>query len=226
MTGREFQINVERQLNTLITGYNTSIKFNSDLLFYYINRAKDSYVKQFFRVFQQNQEISDNIRTLVTTKTYSSDDITAMGARYEVEYPSDYVFAVGENVYIAIKSGYNVCTNITKSVETDVLEATVENLSSQLNNSLSDHRLRHNIAKPIRVYQDNKIVLYTDGKYSISNYKLTYLRKAKDLGAYADLTKEYTDLPENTHQEIVDLAVQLLLSSLPNNNSSKEKDDE
>lgn len=69
MRERDFQINVERQLNNIITNYNDSIKFPSDTLFHFINKAKDEYVKQNFRVFQRNQEITDNIRTLVNTKT-------------------------------------------------------------------------------------------------------------------------------------------------------------
>ena len=65
MRERDFQINVERQLNNIITNYNDTIKFPSDTLFHFINKAKDEYVKQNFRVFQRNQEITDNIRTLV-----------------------------------------------------------------------------------------------------------------------------------------------------------------
>jgi hypothetical protein len=51
MCERDFQINVERQLNNIITNYNDTIKFPSDTLFYFINKAKDEYVKQNFRVF-------------------------------------------------------------------------------------------------------------------------------------------------------------------------------
>lgn len=221
MCERDFQINVERQLNNIIPSYNTTIKFPSDTLFHYINKAKDEYVKQFFRTFQKNQEISDNIRTLVDTKTYTINNFNRVGNKWQTDYPEDYVFALGENVFISIKN--NKCNNIITR-ESDVLEATIETVSQQLNNSLSDHRLRYNQARPIRVYQDNKIVLYTDGKYDIDTYELTYLRKAKDLGSFNNLIKEYTDLPENTHQEIVDLAVRMIASTLPNNNSKNTQD--
>nr|DAX32675.1 MAG TPA: hypothetical protein [Caudoviricetes sp.] len=63
--------------------------------------------------------------------------------------------------------------------------------------------------------------MYTDGKYGINSYELTYLRKAKDLGKFEDLTKEYTDLPENTHQDIVDLAVQLLVNNIAGSRSKE-----
>ena len=79
MRERDFQINVERQLNNIITNYNDTIKFPSDTLFHFINKAKDEYVKQNFRVFQRNQEITDNIRTLVNTKDYTTYNFSKLG---------------------------------------------------------------------------------------------------------------------------------------------------
>ena len=222
MTERQFQINMERQLDSIIPSYDKTIKYPSDTLFHYLNKAKDEYTKQLFRIFQANQELSDNIRTLVKTQTYNAGNFRVSGKKWETDYPDDYVFALGENVYISIKD--NKCNNLIVH-ESDVLEATIENISSQLNNSLSDHRLRYNQARPLRLYQDNAIILYTDGKYGINSYELTYLRKAKDLGKFEDLTKEYTDLPENTHQDIVDLAVQLLVNNTAGSRSKETQNE-
>ncbi len=222
MTERQFQINMERQLDSIIPSYDKTIKYPSDTLFHYLNKAKDEYTKQLFRIFQANQELSDNIRTLVKTQTYNAGNFRVSGKKWETDYPDDYVFALGENVYISIKD--NKCNNLIVH-ESDVLEATIENISSQLNNSLSDHRLRYNQARPLRLYQDNAIILYTDGKYDINSYELTYLRKAKDLGKFEDLTKEYTDLPENTHQDIVDLAVQLLVNNIAGSRSKETQNE-
>lgn len=222
MTERQFQINMERQLDSIIPSYDKTIKYPSDTLFHYLNKAKDEYTKQLFRIFQANQELSDNIRTLVKTQTYNAGNFRVSGKKWEIDYPDDYVFALGENVYISIKD--NKCNNLIVH-ESDVLEATIENISSQLNNSLSDHRLRYNQARPLRLYQDNAIILYTDGKYDINSYELTYLRKAKDLGKFEDLTKEYTDLPENTHQDIVDLAVQLLVNNIAGSRSKETQNE-
>lgn len=204
----------------MIPNYNATIKFPSDTLFHFINKAKDDYVIQNYRAFQINQEVSDNIRTLVNTAVYSDYQSFTNGIKWEADYPNDYMFALGENVYISVKD--NKCGQlITK--ESDVIEATIETVSAKLSNSLSDHILRYNQAKPIRVYTDNKIVLYTDGKYFINQYELTYLRQAVDLGKYENLTKEYTDLPQNTHQAIVDMAVQMIMSTIPSNNSKSSQ---
>ena len=81
MTERQFQIAFERQLNNIIPGYNIMSKLNSDTIFYYINRAKDEYVKQLYRAFQLNQELSDKLRTLVKTDKYTSFDFKKVNYR-------------------------------------------------------------------------------------------------------------------------------------------------
>lgn len=221
MTERDFQISLERQLSNVMQGYNDTTKFTSDFLFYYINKAKDAYVSLLCRQFQLNQELSDKLRTLVQTKTYEEADFVHAGSKWETNYPDDYLRALGEETYISIRD--NRCPNLVVK-SSDVIEATIETVNRKLENSLSEHILRYNNAKPIRVYSDNKIHLYTDGKYDISSYSLTYLRKAKDLGKYDDLTKEYTDLPEETHQEIVDGAFQLIIDKMTPRNSQEQEE--
>ena len=56
------QISFERSLIASIPGYNVNTKLTSDTIFHYLNKAKDDYIKQLYRVFQQNQEISDKLR--------------------------------------------------------------------------------------------------------------------------------------------------------------------
>ena len=45
MTERQFQINMERQLDSIIPSYDKTIKYPSDTLFHYLNKAKDEYTK-------------------------------------------------------------------------------------------------------------------------------------------------------------------------------------
>nr|DAG93982.1 MAG TPA: hypothetical protein [Crassvirales sp.]DAH06659.1 MAG TPA: hypothetical protein [Caudoviricetes sp.] len=39
-------------MSTIVPGYNLKVKLPSDTIFFYINKAKDEYVKQVYRVFQ------------------------------------------------------------------------------------------------------------------------------------------------------------------------------
>lgn len=219
MTEREFQIAFERQLQTIIAGYNITTKITSDMIFSYINRAKDDYIKQLYRAFQQNQEITDKLRTLVTTAITNFNAAVHEGNRWYYEYPEDYLFTLGEEVEIRICR--NNCPTLVNKTR-DVIEATIETVDRILENSLSEYHLHHNQARPIRLYTDNKIVLITDGKYGINKYSMTYLRKAKDLGK--NLKEEYTELPEVTHKEIVDAAVRLYLSEAASTKQSEKSD--
>lgn len=218
MTERDAQIRFERQLMRILPNYSTQYKVSSDTIFFYINKAKEEYIKQLYMVFQQNQETSDKLRTLVTTKNYTLQDFVKQGNKFSTDYPEDYMYALGEQVYIRIIN--NQCPNLIVKTS-DVLEATIETVDKILNNSLSEHHLNHNQAKPVRVYVDNKIILYTDGKYDIDSYRLTYLKKSNDLGK--NLTNEYNDLPDYSLKEIVDLAVQDFVNHITaTNNKTKE----
>ena len=106
MRERDFQIQFERQLQTLIPGYNTTTKLNSDTIFSYINRAKDEYVKQLYRVFQQNQEITDKLRTLVDKTIYTKSDFMVEDNRWSTSYPNNYLFALGEDCLLYTSIGY------------------------------------------------------------------------------------------------------------------------
>ena len=100
-------------------------------------------------------------------------------------------------------------------VKADTIESTIETIDRQLNNSLSEHLLKYCKARPLRLIQGNKIVLYTDGKYKVNEYTLTYLSSPK-LFDYKNIeSTEYNSLPEHTHMEIVKMAVQLYLATKP-----------
>lgn len=216
MTEREAQIRFERQVAQIIPDYTDNRKINSDTIFFYINKALGDYVKELYRSFQLTQEISDKLRRLVKTENYTESDFTVQNNKFSTDYPDDYMFALGEQTYIRIKDPQ--CDYITKA--RDVIEATIESVDKRLEDSLSEYHLRYGQAKPIRVYTENKIVLYTDGNYSISNYDLTYLKEPKKLGNA--LTQEYTDLPEYALTEVVDVAVETYLRQVTAT-SSKEQ---
>lgn len=223
MRERDFQIEFERQLQTMLPGYNVTTKLNSDMIFSYINRAKDEYVKQLYRAFQQNQEITDKLRTLVKKKIYVKADFTvedkATNDRWSTNYPDDYLFTLGEETYIDI---YSKACPLLVNKSRDVIEATIETVDRILENSLSEYHLHHNQARPIRLYTENKILLITDGNYGITRYILTYLSNAKDLGK--DLKSEYIDLPEVTHKEIVNAAVRIYVSEAASTRQSEKSD--
>jgi len=166
----------------------------------------------------------DNAATSESANIITEDDFileTEDGNLFSTEESSyesirnTYLHAVGENVEITIP-----ITLVTKIV--DVLECTIENITSRLNNTLSEHRLNRTSARPLRVFTDNKIHLYTDGNYDISSYELIYVKKPdyiimNDNNAF----NEYIGMPDYTHKEIIDNGIVLYIQSLQFNNSKK-----
>lgn len=265
MTHRDIQIQVERLLWQTDKDYRLAKKLDTDTLFSYINIGIDKFVKtRVFgtnpkqKSFEQDQKRIDDLRTLVTTVELKPKNSTVYKNAYQVELPEDYLYAVGEDVYI---TSYDKCWKIIDGSPevkiVDVLECTQENITSRLNNSLSDYHLHNNTARPLRLVVDNTIVLFTDGKYTIPKFRLTYIRRPLHIDEKLDLVStgggigggiinrpnlgggiiqitpstqfrtvhidsvkdlliEYSDLPEHTLQEIINLTVQYILANTGN----------
>lgn len=205
----------------------TTNKLNSDTIFSFINEAIDKFYKTRYsginsksEGFEQSQKRIDDLRSLVKTKKYT-DTITNTDNQYEVELPNDYVMLLGDTAGIQPIDDYNdPCWGYSEDGDyiikrNDTIEATIETIDRQLGNSLSEHRLKYCTARPLRLIQGNKIYLYTDGKYKVSEYTITYLSKPVLLDSKNITNTEYTSLPEHTHMEIVKMAVQLYLATKP-----------
>lgn len=204
----------------------TTNKLNSDTIFSFINEAIDKFYKTRYsginnksEGFEQSQKRIDDLRSLVKTEEYSA--ITNTDNRYEVELPNDYVMLLGDTAGIQPLDDYNdPCWKRDEDGDyiikrNDTIEATIETIDRQLGNSLSEHRLKYCAARPLRLIQGNKIYLYTDGNYKVSEYTITYLSKPVLLDSKNITNTEYTSLPEHTHMEIVKMAVQLYLATKP-----------
>jgi hypothetical protein len=222
MTFRELQ----KSFEILALSYvNTQDKPVSDEIEFWLNRGLDKFVKTRYsgvnykrESFEQSQKRIDDLRTLVTTHMYDVSDNS-------VQLPTDYLFALGETTGILpVSSNTDAIDCWERDDETgqlvahygDVLEATVENVDRQLQNSLSEHLLHRSNARPLRLFQNNTIYFYTDGKYYVRTYKLTYLKKPVKIDLHSNPGETYTDMPEHTHEEIVKLAVEMFLENRQN----------
>lgn len=201
-------------------------KLNSDTIFSFINEAIDKFYKTRYsginskgEGFEQSQKRIDDLRSLIKTATFDYD-IIRQGSVYKIELPNDYVLMLGDTATITPTAGNEQCWEkdeygeyIPKS--TDTIEATIETIDRQLNNSLSEHLLKYCTARPLKLIQGDNVLLYTDGKYQVSSYTITYLSKPQLLNPTNITSDEYTSLPEHTHMEIVKMAIQLYLATKP-----------
>lgn len=232
MSPRELQIEVERRLQLINPELSLAGKLPSDTIISFINEAIDKFWKTRYsglnykqRGFEQDQKRTDDLRTLVTKHTYKDTDITKVNQEeYTVTLPDDYVILLGDTAGISPADGViNNCWEKDalgnyKIKYSDTIEGTIETVDRIKENSLSEYRLKYTKAKPIRLIQDNTITLYADGNYKVAEYTIEYLKKPSKVDLKTNPTDEYTDLPSHTHMEVVKLAVQLILATLPNYN--------
>ena len=227
MTDRSLQIEFERRLQLMDPELVRTNKLNSDTIFSFLNEAIDKFYKTRYsginskaEGFEQSQKRIDDLRNLVKNEVFTTE-IIAEGNTYKIELPDDYAIMLGDTAGIAPSEEYNdPCWEMDEDGEyvikkADTIEATVENIDRQLKNSLSEHLLKYSTARPLRLIQGNEIVLFTDGKYRVAEYRLTYLSSPKKLDSNNITNTEYTSLPEHTHMEIVKMAVQLYLATKP-----------
>ncbi len=233
---RNFMIELDK---LSLSSYPSFLKAEID---YWINQAIEVFVKTRYsgtntrlKAFQQDQKRTDDLRTLVRTISYQKPDdgppqndfnpiIQDIDHSYVI-YPEDYMVSLGESVFLNFGDSLcwrnNSCDSGNQSplVRSDVMEATIENLDSKLSNELSDHRMNvTGKVRPIRVHSDNKIMLFTDGKYSVDRYDLTYLAnppKIKWDNSNLDNNRiTLTVMPEHTWSEILSLSVLFALESI------------
>ena len=224
MKNIDLQEAFEIELNVLDDAFNKPKSMDTE---WWLNRGLEKFFKTRYSGinykglgFEQNQKRIDDLRTLVvrtniTPKKESSELFT-------VQLPSDYVFHLGDTAGIQPADHIsNDCWPLTDRFEyvtkyTDTLESSIETIDRQKANSLSEHHLKYNTARPLRLIQGNKVLLYTDGKYKVSDYALTYLRKPKQIDIHSNPFAEYTDMPEHTHSEIVKIAAQMYIENQSN----------
>lgn len=194
---------------------------------YFLNAGLDKFWKTRYsqnnpkvKGFEQIQKRIDDLRTLVVEVTLVPD--TTSKDLYTVTIPEDYVILLGDTAGISPADGYtDPCWELDSDGNyvihySDVLEGSIETIDRIKENSLSEYHLRYTKAKPIRLLSGNEIKLYTDGKYKVSKYILHYLRKPHYIDIHTEPFKEYTDMPEHTHLEIVKLAAQLYIENQAN----------
>lgn len=227
MSPRNMQIEFERRLQLMDPNLVIKEKLTSDTIISFINEAIDKFYKTRYsginfkaQGFEQTQKRIDDLRTLIKNKKYTEGSINKSDRNsYSVELPEDYVLLLGDTAGIQ-PSNLNECWETNERGEyiikyTDTLESTIETLDRQLGNSLSQHKLKYCQARPLKLIQDNNVILYTDGKYKVSEYEITYLAKPSKIDSSNITNLEYTDLPEHTHMEIVKMAIQIYLATKP-----------
>ena len=219
----ELQEAFERELNTFYDGINKPKSSDTE---WWLNRGVEKFYKTRYsginfklKGFEQDQKRIDDLRTLITMTTYTDTIEKVSNTEFKCQLPDDYVLLLGDTAYIAPSDG--VINNCWEKDEeqnyiphfSDTLEVTIDTIDREKQNSLSEYRLKYCQARPLKLIQNNYVLLYTDGKYKVVDYSMIYLRKPSYIDIHTKPFDEYTDMPEHTHMEIVKLAAQMYLEN-------------
>lgn len=197
---------------------------------YFLNAGLDKFWKTRYSAmnykregFEQTEKRIDDLRTLVQEESFENAAITTVNpSLYTVTLPKNYVLLLGDTAGIQPADEVDIpCWEKDEEGNyivhyTDTIEGTIETVDRIKENSLSEYHLHYTKARPIKLIARDLIKLYTDGKYKVSKYTISYIRKPNKIDIHKEPFAEYTDMPEHTQLEIVKLAAQLYLENQAN----------
>lgn len=200
---------------------------------FWLNQAVGKFVKTRFNGdeahglgYEQTEKRRHDLVKLFKSKVYTAKDIEvatdedeeedtskmtyrnnhASYDQYTVYYPSDFLYALNEDVQICDTDYGNV-------MDTCVFECTQDSFMYRVNNSLTDFHYRHHRARPLRIRHSSGCHLLTDKNYKINQYTLGYLRMPTEI-TLDNPYDEYGDFEDITMNEIIKIAAQMYLENI------------
>lgn len=190
--------------------YNLSSNVNfgkqDDELYLYLNAAVSRFIKT--RVtgnnprqvgFQGDQKRIDDLRTLVKKEsvTLTAESEISNGSNFPM--PSDY--------YIGINCIVNI-TNSNKTPSDYWTQAKTVDLFT-LDDYLHTGNNKPIIDNPLISYYDNKGLVIYDPDDTLAGARLMYVKEPAKISGAQDC-----DLPEHTHEEVVEIAIKLAIEGI------------
>jgi hypothetical protein len=189
---------------------------------FWLNQATRKFVKTRYsgvnpkrEAFEQSQKRTDDLRTLVIEETLTPTETGATKTNgWLVDLDNltyTYWFSLGEEVEIEyIPTTYYNPNHVKTTRLTGVICVTSDDYRSKIDDPLSEHILHYDSAKPLRLFYNDTIEFITDGNYDITEVYVRYIKQPAEI----ETGVTNCDLAEHTHDEIVNMAVQLALENI------------
>lgn len=218
-----FKIGVDK------TGSLSTPSFDDLEIEYWINHAIITYIKSNYSgsknspSFEQNERTRSNLRNLIVDYNLEEKnniiELSNLPHRLNnaqvFELPNndnnndEYFYIVNEYCYL--KNLGNKCS-INERLRYNVKPITHDQIDSKLLDPFSMHNAKSLYAEPISLLHGNYEIIITDGTYKVEEYWITYIRQPKRF-SFSPIGIPI-DLPEHTHIEVVDLAVNQVLENI------------
>lgn len=190
--------------------------FTPEEIDFLLNQGQDTFVKQRYgstnikrQSFEETQKRTEDIKNVVLNAIIvpaanASDNINSTSQF--VTLPTDHWIIVHELVDIT----YPDCRNVTTTKRGVYVEAIQHNDYSKL---IDNPFGKPNTDKVLRLMENGRVELLPSSNTTITNYHLRYIKKPRRINILSTPTVD-CELSEMTHQEIVNLAVQIALEGI------------
>ena len=228
MNVQEFSNSFDTLLQPYITkdvnGNQNNLAFDEYEKSIFLTKAQEQIVLELYQELEQSEEVRKYLSNLIKTDNYvpvGEQDETLINNNfksYKVEISNDILFMIYEQCTL---SDENNCIN-------NKIVSVVPTIHDDLDKVLKNPFKSPNSRKVIRLDFDNKIELIS--KYSISNYKVRYLKKPNPiilvtLEDNLSINNGDTEVSNGEtnpilHERIVQRAVQLAVQSKVKSNNA------
>jgi hypothetical protein len=188
---------------------------------FWLDEAADRFVKQRYernnlkrKGFEETQKRTDDLRAAVRTETIAANVSTDYpGFAYNVELPDRYRYLLKVQTEIR----YVDCNDLSETEWSTPYQVQQDDIHVLLEDPFN----KPIEGRPLYILEGNNIVFFTDGVFEVLNARVTYIRLFDKLqpglatsATYSNGATEYTELAEDTHEEIVDIAVKMALENI------------
>lgn len=197
MTSREMLYGLRLQLDLL---FDNSIKYISDVdLLYYLNKSQEKLIKDKLIFFEQNQIITDELRTLLVEPEPLSP--IKDKDKFITILPSDYKILAKHKCRSNSSCGSKMVPGILVRADSIYIH-----LKNPFRKPTPEEPLYYLLGNTI-VYED------PEGVLDIKETDITYIKQQEDIQVSGVNSQEdvSSELPEFVHEEIIDLAKALVI---------------
>ena len=184
--------------------------FSAEQIDFWLNDAQDRFVKSRAfgnnlkrEGFEESQKRVDDLKTIVKSSSISP---TKSGNEYINILPNDYLYLVRHR-----------CTVQSSNCGTQVTGGTQVS-HDELNEVILDPFWKPTYDDPVYYFEDGKLMQLGASDFTITNTNITYIKQYNRLRNGTEYVAPTTDvqceLPVQTHSEIVDIAVALVLENI------------
>jgi len=163
--------------------------------------------------FEDNQKRIEDLRVLVVNNLLTRTNIVA-----STTYPNAFEYTLPNGTP---DPNYLFMVSCEAGVDRDECGETVTNRRIAIKQITHDQYVTYtrdpfnkpNLNRVLAIFEGNKVILITDGTYNVTAFYMSYLTYPNVVSLSGPVN---CNLPSYTHQEIVDLAVQLCVAAVEN----------